>query len=231
MPNPELVEGENVKVTPFDQLTPEQLTKVGELPQFSHGTGLSAQKGTTATRLTAAERDAANRAAGIRGAGVSPTGTVAPVTTSPTVTAPRTTGAPTTPTQPVPIQPTPTATPAATQPELVPSPITTPTVPLSESPATAAPVVTPITQPVFDPANPVTASPESIEEIRQLRENVQFPQLNPVNVGFGGIDPTLRELYAKGQQSKFGIPFASTLFDIARQQLPSFNRSSFALGL
>jgi len=70
-----------------------------------------------------------------------------------------------------------------------------------------------------------------IQQVAGIRQNVQYPQLNPYDVAFGRQLPTIRDLFFGGRQSQFGIPLQDQLFEQARYQLPGASRSQIALGL
>ena len=60
-----------------------------------------------------------------------------------------------------------------------------------------------------------------MEQILGLRLSTQVPQLNPYELGWNTLDPTLRGLFMKARQSKYGIPVNSQEFDIAKNALPT----------
>src|SRR3990172_8436655 len=99
----------------------------------------------------------------------------------------------------------------------------------------------PATQPGFlpgiesIPANPyqapVPAGLESImDEIRNLRENVQYPQLNTRHIGFSSLLDSLKKLYFQGVQTKYGVPVEDQLQEELMWRLPQASKSSVKVG-
>lgn len=77
------------------------------------------------------------------------------------------------------------------------------------------------------------ASPEDqpwIDQVRGMRARVQYPQLNPYDVGYFNNLPTIRELFEKGRQAQFGVPVQDTQAEAFRYRLPGVPRSSVRQG-
>lgn len=66
-----------------------------------------------------------------------------------------------------------------------------------------------------------------LDRIRALREGVDFPDLNPFDVSFRNRLPTIRELFFRGRQAKFGVPVRDQLAEEARFRLPGTSRGAF----
>lgn len=80
----------------------------------------------------------------------------------------------------------------------------------------------------------IRATPEDqpyLGEVRNLRQNVQYPQLNPYSTKFGFTPPSLVDRFYAGRQTQFGIPVADQLAEQQRYQLRGTSRGAFSLGI
>lgn len=73
-----------------------------------------------------------------------------------------------------------------------------------------------------------------LDEIRNFRtdptQNVYDRTLNPWDVSFNNLDPIQQEIFYRGRQAEFGIPFASQVWEQNRYRLPGLSRASVGIG-
>ena len=69
-----------------------------------------------------------------------------------------------------------------------------------------------------------------MDEIRNLRENVQYPQLNTRHIGFSSLLDSLKKLYFQGVQTKYGVPVEDQLQEELMWRLPQASKSSVKVG-
>lgn len=112
----------------------------------------------------------------------------------------------------------------------------TPTQPVPAPPPVAAPSQPPVipTDPLGTPTLPAAVTPEDqalMDEVRQLREGIDYPSLNIYDVGYFNLDPVVRDVFEKGRQVEKGIPQASTQFEAAKFRPRGLSRSQFAMAV
>jgi hypothetical protein len=147
------------------------------------------------------------------------------------------------PVAPVPA-PAPAPAPVATAP-VAPTPV--PVVPVAPVPAPTTPAQP--ASPFYQPGAPASGNtgttapipgqtanfvlPEYLadygNQVRDIRESVQYPALNLMDPAWDYIDPTVRNVFTAGRQTEFGIPEQSTLFEQKKWQPKGF--ASLSLGL
>ena len=70
-----------------------------------------------------------------------------------------------------------------------------------------------------------------LDRIRTIREGVQVPGLNPFDVAFRNVAPTLMNRFFQARQTKKGISVADQVAEAERFTLPGVRRGSFAFGV
>ena len=70
-----------------------------------------------------------------------------------------------------------------------------------------------------------------IQQVGDIRQNVNYPQLNPMDVSYFGQLPTIQDMFLQGRQAKYGIPIQDQLAEINQFRLPGASRSQLALKL
>lgn len=137
--------------------------------------------------------------------------------------------------QPAPVQPAaqPVAQPMA-QPVAPAQPVAA--TPVAQQPAAAQPAGQ---QPGLSSATagltqPPAISPEDqalADEIARFRAGgFQYPQLNPMDVGYTNILPTVRDTYERGLRAQKGIPLEDQAFERARYGLRGASRGAVGIG-
>lgn len=63
-----------------------------------------------------------------------------------------------------------------------------------------------------------------MQQIAQTRNSTQIPNLNPYAIDYSQQSPTLRDLYEKGMQAKYGIPQQDIQAEAQRYQLAALRR-------
>lgn len=85
-------------------------------------------------------------------------------------------------------------------------------------------------QPVTTPSTGGGGGGSIIDEVRDTRTNVTYPNLNTYNVQYELMDPVTRAAFEQGQQTKYNIPVESTQFEWLKYRLPGASRGQVALG-
>ena len=79
----------------------------------------------------------------------------------------------------------------------------------------------------------ITPAPEDepyLREVRGIRQNVQFPQLNPYDTKFRFNLPSQVNRFFAGRQTKFGVPVEDQAAEEERYRLRGIGRGAFNLG-
>lgn len=69
-----------------------------------------------------------------------------------------------------------------------------------------------------------------LDRVRRMREMVKVPNVNPYDVGFGRISPTIRRSYATALQGRYGVPAEDVLFQADQYRLQGLQGRTGRLG-
>lgn len=223
VPNPELVTGDNIRVTPLNHMpAPVAGSLMMGMRKAAFGTEYSTDwytgnpLGSTTEMLSSW--------GGRRGATTAPRPIASTAPTTQTTTPVATTAGSGTTTSPV----------APTTPSTVSTP-STGTSPTSSAPATGS--LTPTGQTVQQPTAPApatgglgsitdivngTATPTSqalLDEIAQWRQNVPLPNVDPLSLEFQRLDPLTQQSILQARQTKSYIPVAAQQYEINKYRI------------
>lgn len=82
----------------------------------------------------------------------------------------------------------------------------------------------------YESIQPTPADDPYMQEVRRIRQNVQFPQLNPYDVQFGFTPASLRSRYFAGMQTRFGVPIDDQMQEQQRYALRGTSRGAVNFG-
>lgn len=102
---------------------------------------------------------------------------------------------------------------------------TTPS-PSSEPTPGSTPATAPTTPPVV-PGTNIDVPPHLqpyINQVQDVRTDIQYPQLNLYDVSYPLVNPYLRSQYELGLQAQYGIPQAVSQWEAQQYMLPGFSR-------
>ena len=68
-------------------------------------------------------------------------------------------------------------------------------------------------------------------EVRNIRNAVQYPDLNPYSTGFANQLPTMQQRFYAGRQTRYGVPVQDQAAEEQRYRLQGANRGAFSLGV
>ena len=248
VPNPELVTGDNIRVTPLNQMPPRVAgSLMMGMPKAATGTDPWAWMGMDWNQSDYVD-------AWGNPYDYSPTPTITPTPTwtpTPTATPRPPTRTPTPPVATTAGSGTTTSPVAPTTPSTVSTP-STGTSPTSSAPATgslvtptgqtvqqptAGSLVTPTGQTVQQPTAPApatgglgsitdivngTATPTSqalLDEIAQWRQNVPLPNVDPLRLEFQRLDPLTQQSILQARQTRSYIPVAAQQYEINKYRI------------
>lgn len=69
------------------------------------------------------------------------------------------------------------------------------------------------------------------QTVEDIRNSVTVPDINPFDLRWEFIDPSVRTQWANARQTKYGIPVESSQFEPLRNRLSGMNRSSVFVGV
>lgn len=229
VPNPELVTGDNIRVTPLNQMpAPVAGSLMMGMPKAATGTDPWAWMGTDWNQSDYVD---ASGNAYVNSTTTTPTSLTGHVPRHPT-TAPTTQT--TTPVATTAGSGTTTSPVAPTTPSTVSTP-STGTSPTSSAPATGS--LTPTGQTVQQPTAPApatgglgsitdivngTATPTSqalLDEIAQWRQSVPLPNVDPLSLEFQRLDPLTQQSILQARQTKSYIPVAAQQYEINKYRI------------
>lgn len=82
-----------------------------------------------------------------------------------------------------------------------------------------------------DPINITDADRPYLDRIGAVRDNVQFPDLNPFDVQFALNAPSQIDRFFRGRQTKYAVPVEDQAAEASRFALSGANRGGLALGV
>ena len=82
----------------------------------------------------------------------------------------------------------------------------------------------------YETITPTAEDQPYVDEVRNIRNNVQFPNLNPYDTKFRFNPYSLQDRFYAGRRTKFGVPVADQQQEQQRYQLQGVNRGAYSLG-